>query len=141
MPVLSAPSSSVRSVAGLPSAAGRVLGVLLFLLFTACTQQTAMQPTADFDSDAWKAQRGAAPLEVRRAGMMSALEELVPVDMPRDAVVALLGEPDSMRQDRADAAVSIDVYELGVSGVGVEEEYYEIRYRDGRVASRRWSRR
>lgn len=136
MSSLSAPLPRLRSIRA-AAIRGGVSGILLSLLLTAC----AMQQTATFDSDAWKAQRGAPPLENRRPAMVSGLEPLIQVDMPRADVLALLGEPDSTRRDDKDAALSIDIYELGVSGVGVDEEFYEIRYRDDRVASRRWSRR
>lgn len=136
MSSLSASPPRLRSMSAAPLC-GRVFGLLFPLLLTAC----AMQQTDTFDSEAWKAQRGAPPLENRRPAMVSGLETLIRLDMPRADVLALLGEPDATRRDDGDAALSIDTYELGVSGVGVDEEFYEIRYRDGRVASRRWSRR
>lgn len=92
--------------------------------------------TGGFDSDAWKSQRGAAALDNRRGAMVASLEGVVREGMARADVLAALGEPDS-----SDADNGVDVYELGVSGVGVDEEYYEIRYQNGRVASHRWGRR
>lgn len=101
-------------------------------LMAACT----MQQTSAFDSDAWKSQRGAAPLDNGRGAMVEGVQAAVAEGMARDEVVALLGEPDSR-----DPATGTETYELGVSAVGVDEEYFEVRYRDGRVASRRWARR
>ncbi|MEH6415963.1 hypothetical protein [Pseudomonas sp. CGJS7] len=95
-----------------------------------------MQTTTSFDSAAWKSQRGADAQDNRRGGMVAALEQTVRTGMPRDEVIALLGEPDS-----TDAASSTDVYELGVARFGVDEEFYRIQYQDGKVASHRWGRR
>lgn len=109
------------------------IGVLLIpFLLTAC----AMQETANFDSAAWKSQRGAKPLDNQRGSMVPALAKLVAEGMSREDVIGVLGEPDS-----SNAATGVDIYELGVSDAGIDEEYYEIRYQDGRVASRRWARR
>lgn len=109
------------------------VGVLLIpLLLTAC----AMHETATFDSAAWKSQRGAKPLDNKRGSMVPALAKTITDGMTRDEVIMVLGEPDS-----SNAETSVDIYELGVSDAGIDEEYYEIRYQDGRVASRRWARR
>ena len=108
-------------------------GVLILpLLIAGC----AMHETTNFDSAAWKSQRGAKPLDNQRGAMVPALANLISEGMPRADVIGVLGEPDS-----SDAAKGVDVYELGVSDAGIDEEYYEVRYQDGRVASRRWSRR
>ncbi len=106
--------------------------VLLTLLLSACTMQT----TAPFDSASWKSQRGADAQHNRRGTMVAALEKSIAVGMPRAQVLGLLGEPDS-----TDAASSTDVYELGVAQYGVDEEFYQIHYQDGKVASHRWGRR
>lgn len=109
------------------------IGVLLIpFLLSACP----MQETTNFDSAAWKSQRGAKPLDNQRGSMVSALAKLVADGMPREEVIGLLGEPDS-----SNATTGVDIYELGVSDAGIDEEYYEIRYQDGRVASHRWARR
>lgn len=92
--------------------------------------------TQTFDSDAWKSQRGVRAQDNRRGGMVPSLDTSIREGMPRADVIALLGDPDS-RNDETDT----DVYELGVSELGIDEEYYEIRYRDGNVVSRRWARR
>ncbi|MBD9369246.1 hypothetical protein [Xanthomonas sp. XNM01] len=90
--------------------------------------------TSDFDSATWKAQRDAPAQENKRGTMVTALEQAVHAGMPRAEVITLLGEPDSRDAD-------IDTYELGVSPLGVDEEVYEITYRDGVVASLGWKRR
>lgn len=110
----------------------RVSVLLIPLLLTAC----AMHETATFDSAAWKSQRGAKPLDNRRGSMVPALAKAITDGMTRDEVIMVLGEPDA-----SNAATGVDIYELGVSDAGIDEEYYEIRYQDGRVASRRWARR
>ncbi len=92
--------------------------------------------TQTFDSDAWKSQRGARAQDNRRGGMVSSLDTSIRAGMPRAEVIGLLGEPDSRN-----AETDTDVYELGVSDLGIDEEYYEIRYRDGNVVSHRWARR
>ena len=95
-----------------------------------------MQTTSQFDSAAWKSQRGVATQQNQRGAMLSSAENAVRVGMPRDEVIQLLGEADS-----SDAATGIDTYELGVARYGVDEEFFEITYRDGKVASHRWGRR
>lgn len=68
--------------------------------------------------------------------MVPALEKVLHAGMSRDEVVGLLGEPDF-----SDAETGTDTYELGLAGYGVDEEYYEIRYRDGKLESHRLGRR
>lgn len=131
------PASTDAPRSGVPPRGARawpgVLPVFLLLfLLSAC----AMQQTANFDSASWKSQRGAAPLDNQRGAMVDGVQAVVGEGMARDDVVALLGEPDSH-----DAGTGVDIYELGVSAVGVDEEYFEIRYQGGRVASKRWARR
>jgi hypothetical protein len=96
----------------------------------------AMEHSSQFDSDAWKSQRGVSPQENGRGTMVPALEKVLHPGMRRDEVVDLLGEPDFSDANRA-----TDTYELGLAGYGVDEEYYEIRYRDGKLASHRMARR
>jgi hypothetical protein len=95
-----------------------------------------MQTTSNFDSDAWKSQRGVDAKENQRGPMVSSVEKAVKTGMSRDEVVRLLGEPDI-----SDAASATDVYELGVARYGIDEEFYEIKYQDGKVTSHRWGRR
>lgn len=106
--------------------------VLLSLLLSACTTQA----TGSFDSASWKSQRGAEAQQNRRGTMVAALEKSIAVGMPRAQVLDLLGEPDS-----TDAAGSTDMYELGAAQYGIDEEFYQIRYQDGKVAAHRWGRR
>ncbi len=92
--------------------------------------------TTHFDSSAWKSQRGASAHDNQRGQMVESLEKAVRTGMSRAEVVELLGDPDS-----SNAETGVDTYELGVSSYGIDEEYYEIRYQDGNVASHRWARR
>jgi hypothetical protein len=105
--------------------------VLLFSL-SAC----AMQTTSHFDSTTWKSQRGVAAQQNQRGPLLASAEHAVRTDMSRDEVIGLLGEPDIR-----DAASAIDTYELGVAQYGIDEEFFEITYQDGKVASHRWGRR
>lgn len=133
----SPPASAYRPLAGVARPIGvrgllAVLALSLSLSLSAC----AMEQTPRFDSDAWKAQRGVAAKDNARGGMLTAMEAVVQPGMSREDVLQLLGEPDAR-----DAGTGTDTYELGVAKFGVDEEYYEIRYRDGKVESRQWHRR
>lgn len=86
--------------------------------------------TDTFDSTTWKAQRGASALDNKRGGMVSELERSVRVGMTRAEVIALLGEPDMGQQTESEK------YLLGLA-FGPDEQYYEIRYREGKVESLR----
>lgn len=108
----------------------------LLLALTFSLSACAMEQQPQFDSDAWKSQRGAAASDNRRGGMLPALDKVLHAGMTRDEVVKLLGEPD-----HSDTQAGIDQYELGLAGYGVDEEYYEIRYRDGKLESHRMGRR
>ena len=108
----------------------------LLLALTFSLSACAMEHQTQFDSDAWKSQRGAAATDNRRGSMLPALEKALHTGMTRDQVVALLGEPDI-----SNAQTGTDEYELGLAGYGVDEEYYEIRYRDGKIESHRMGRR
>lgn len=132
MPI--APSRRALSFPRPRSARASVLrcAVLLCLFLSACTTQT----TGSFDSASWKSQRGAEAQQNRRGTMVAALEKSIAVGMPRAQVLDLLGEPDS-----TDAAGSTDIYELGAAQYGIDEEFYQIRYQDGKVAAHRWGRR
>lgn len=95
-----------------------------------------MQTTSNFDSAAWKSQRGVAAQQNQRGPMLSSAEKAVHAGMSRDEVIQLLGEPDI-----SDATTAVDTYELGVAQFGIDEEFFEITYQDGKVASHRWGRR
>lgn len=105
--------------------------LLLTLFLSACTMQTT-----NFDSSTWKSQRGVAAQNNQRGQMVGALDKVVHAGMARAEVIEQLGEPDSSNTD-----TGVDLYELGVSDYGIDEEYFEIRYQDGKVASHRWARR
>jgi hypothetical protein len=108
----------------------------LLLALTFSLSACAMEHQTQFDSDAWKSQRGAAATDNRRGSMLPAMEKVLHTGMTRDQVVALLGEPDI-----SNTRTGTDEYELGLAGYGVDEEYYEIRYRDGKLESHRMGRR
>lgn len=113
----------------------RSFACLLFALsLTACTMHTETE-TQSFDSATWKSQRGVAGADNRRGPLVQALAQVIRTGMTRDDVLGVLGPPDSTR------AASTDVYELGRMPYGIDEEYYEIRYRDGRVESHGMGRR
>jgi hypothetical protein len=149
-PPVALPKSNARATAGIapgrmadPGAVARSfpctrrgLGhrsalLILTLFLSACTMQTT-----NFDSNTWKSQRGAAAQDNQRGQMVGALEKVVRTSMTRAEVIELLGEPDSSNTE-----TGVDVYELGVSDYGIDEEYFEVRYQDGKVASHRWARR
>lgn len=112
------------------------LAALLALSLTVSLSACAMQNTSDFDSSAWKSQRGATGKDNTRGRMVATLEKSLHAGMSRDDVIRLLGEPDS-----TDADTATDVYELGVAAYGIDEEFYEIQYQDGKLVSHRWARR
>ena len=103
-----------------------VVALLFPLFFSACTMQTD-----HFDSDTWKAQRGAKAPDNQRIKMVSALDATVRVGMPRAEVIRLLGEPDSH-----DPETGTDQYRLGLAW-SPDEKYYEIRYQGGVVTELR----
>lgn len=99
--------------------------LLLVLTLTAC----AAAPSG-FDSAAWKAQRGVPYEKNSRNAMVVAARDRLHVGMTRDEVVALLGEPDSRKQDGA-----VEVYAVGTSGLAIDAQFLELTYRDGRLVS------
>lgn len=129
-----APARSFHFSYRFPRMPGRTLcaALLLTLSLSACVMQT----TTQFDSSAWKSQRGVDAQQNQRGPMVASAEKAVHVGMSRDEVIALLGEPDIR-----DAAAATDLYELGVARYGIDEEFFEITYQDGKVASHRWGRR
>lgn len=127
------PSPHARPSAALRAhARGACAALILSLSLSAC----AMEQTPTFDSGAWKAQRGVAAKDNTRGGMLPAVEAVVQPGMSREDVLRLLGEPDA-----TDAATATDTYELGVAKFGIDEEFFAIHYRDGKVESRQWQRR
>lgn len=110
----------------------RCSAIVLILFLSAC----AMQNTSQFDSSAWKSQRGAGAQQNQRGTMVASVEKTIHAGMSREDVIQLLGEPDD-----SDAATTTDTYELGVAKYGIDEEFYEIVYQDGKVATHRWGRR
>lgn len=95
------------------------------LLLAACAA-----PSTRFDSTLWKSQRGVPDEKNRRNDMAVAAREQLRVGMTREAVLAILGEPDSRKSDD-----TIDVYAVGASPLGIDPQYLELTYRNGRLAS------
>lgn len=78
-----------------------------------------------FDKAAWAAERGKYDSESRRGAMVPQLGGAgVTAGASRDAVRALLGEPDS-------TGPSADIYYLGRSATGPSFEIYRIEYDAG----------
>ena len=127
MDMLTSPFRSLRAArSGMRVTAPRWLPVVaLALVLGACAS-----PQGRFDADAWKAQRGVADEKNQRNAMAVAAREQLRAGMTRAEVVALLGEPDSVRQDGA-----VEVYAIGASPLGIDSQYLELTYRDGRLAS------
>lgn len=88
-----------------------------------------------FDSEQWKAQRGSGADKNPRVGMVVELKQKhLREGMSRDDVHTLLGEPEQRRG-------ASEVYELGVSPVGVSYESFVIDYdAQGRVTQFRVTR-
>lgn len=97
----------------------------LTLLLGACAA-----PSTRFDPAAWKSQRGVPDEKNRRNDMAVAAREQLRVGMRREAVLAILGEPDSRK-----SGDTIDVYAVGASPLGIDSQYLELTYRDGRLVS------
>jgi hypothetical protein len=128
---------SPRTMRRLPAASrAHVRAACAALILSLSLSACAMEQTPTFDSGAWKAQRGVAAKDNTRGGMLPAVEAAVQPGMSREDVLRLLGEPDA-----TDAATSTDTYELGVAKFGIDEEFFAIHYRDGKVESRQWQRR
>lgn len=109
--------------------------LFLPLALTACPMQT-QENNNGFDSASWKAQRGANPADNSRGQMLTAVEKRLQPGMDRSEVTALLGEPDLQ-----DAASGSDIYELGRAEFGIDEEYLELQYAEGKLQSHRFMRR
>lgn len=88
-----------------------------------------------FISDDWKSQRGVATANNRRSAQLPGLKSLLREGMSRQDVLDILGEPD-----RSDADAGVDAYVLGTSPFGIDAEYYELRYHQGRLVSHQLTR-
>lgn len=82
-----------------------------------------------FDKAGWAAERGNYERESRRGAMVAGLDEVgIVAGASRDAVRALLGEPDS-------TGPAADIWFLGRSAAGPSFETYRVDYdAAGRVA-------
>ncbi|NJM34238.1 MAG: hypothetical protein HC850_05440 [Rhodomicrobium sp.] len=83
---------------------------------------------ADFQSDAWKAQRGSFAIDNPRQRMLRGAEALLQPGMTEDQVLALLGEPESRENDRWR-------YGVGALGFGVDLSFLIVEFSDGRLKS------
>ena len=119
-----------------PRVTSRRPGLLAFALLSAFFLTACTMHTESFDADTWKSQRGVAASNNRRGPLVASIDNVVRSGKSRADVVGLLGAPDSTR-----TGSSIDVYELGRSPYGVDEEFYEVRYVDGKVQSHGMGRR
>jgi hypothetical protein len=99
-----------------------LIAILVFAVLLAGGVIIVVNANSDaFDSKMWQSQKGVERNNAR-TGMLGALERKhLRVGMPRKDVEALLGEPDIREPVR-------DIYELGVSPVGVDFESYVIEY-------------
>jgi len=87
-----------------------------------------------FDSAAWKAQSGNYEGENLRCGMVESLEENLQAGMSKQAILDLLGPPDTTRE-------AGEVYFLGRSSYGVSYEVYVLQYDEqDRLARFYWHR-
>lgn len=104
------------------------MSALLFLLtsLTAC----AMQNNQEFDTHAWKSQRGIDFEKNQRIHMMEAVKGVIHVGMRREDVLTLLGPPDYSEDG---TNTSTDVYYLGISPYAGDTQEYDIQYKDGKV--------
>lgn len=114
----------VRKPKGVRPCLGLTLSIALFSAIAGC----AMQPT-QFDSAAWKAQRGVDEAEMTRVGMVSRLENVLRPGMTREEVLERLGPPDDSTSDG-----SVDTYLLGI-GFSPDPQYYRLTYQGGRLIS------
>lgn len=87
--------------------------------------------TAQFDSAAWKSQRGIPESEITRDSMVPELEQVLRPGMTRVDVLELLGPPDDSTNDG-----SVDTYLLGI-GMSPDPQYYKLTYKDGVLVSSR----
>ncbi|WP_164017042.1 outer membrane protein assembly factor BamE [Pyxidicoccus trucidator] len=98
------------------------IGVALFLLAGLGVYLVSTSQAGAFDSELWKAQRGTGADKNPRVGMVVELKKKhLREGMTREDVQKLLGEPDQRRG-------TSEVYELGMSPVGVSYEYLVIDY-------------
>lgn len=114
----------VHKLKGVRPRPGLALSIALFTAIAGC----AMQAT-QFDSAAWKAQRGVDETEMTRVGMVPRLENVLRPGMSREKVLERLGPPDESTSDG-----SVDTYLLGI-GFSPDPQYYRLTYKDGRLIS------
>lgn len=99
-------------------------GVVLTLGAGGYMATTTMTTAGGFDSDKWKALRSSTERDNPRSRMLGDLKKELRQGMTRDAVVALLGEPEIKEGARY-------VYAIGASAFGVDYEYFVIEFDAG----------
>lgn len=112
----------------------RIVAMICLFLASGCSMNHTTTTTG-FSSDDWKSQRGVSSDGNRRLAQLADLKPLMREGMARQEVLDLLGEPD-----RSDPDTGVDAYALGVSPFGIDAEYYEIRYHQGRLVSHQLTR-
>lgn len=73
------------------------------------------------DMIAWRDARGAPTTENPRSAMVKTVQTCITPGMPRDAVIALLGEPDRTRSGELE-------YDLGAGAFRMDPEGLVIRF-------------
>lgn len=112
--------TSTRKASGSPLRWG--LPVVLVVLAGLLGLAGLASRTGGFNAELWQAQRGASARDNPRAGMVVDLQRVhLRAGMSRAEVQRLLGEPDQQQEFS-------DVYELGVSPVGIDYEYFIVDY-------------
>lgn len=90
------------------------------LFFTACTNNS--KSLKHFDQKVWLENAGNETKNNPRAGMISELiDTVLKKGMSKDEVTALLGPPDSNRDQ-------LELYDIGRSPWGIDLEYLAIDY-------------
>lgn len=109
----------VLVILGIVVLAGVALGARKFL---------APDPTV-FDKDRWIAEANAKPGDNKRSLMTKDLEKRLRQGMSEDEIIALMGQPDSRRDNRL-------IYNLGTPGFGVDYDHYVVELDNARKVTR-----
>lgn len=109
----------VLVILGIVILAGVALGARKFL---------APDPTV-FDKGRWIAEANAKPGDNKRSLMTKDLEKRLRQGMSEDEIIALMGQPDSRRDNRL-------IYNLGTPGFGVDYDHYVVELDNARKVTR-----
>lgn len=82
-----------------------------------------------FDKGRWVAEVQAKPSENKRSLMTKDLEKRLRQGLSEEEIVALMGQPDSRRDNRF-------IYNLGMPGFGVDYDHYVIEFDANRKVTR-----